>query len=135
MATKSPAKDAMKAPSGAGWFSGLTSRGAGAPSDTHARQGEADAAADGRRNSADSDESAEFHDADQTLPTVRLHIPRAGAPRPDLPDRPASGILAVRPSISPSPTPSCLFSLSPLVALTSASLPSLSRTGSRHRSH
>jgi hypothetical protein len=111
MATKSPATGAMKAPSGAGWFSGLTSRWAGAPSDALARQGEADAAADGRRNSADSDESAEFHDANQTLPTVRLHIPRAGAPRPNLLDRPAPGILAVRPSISPSPTPSCLFSL------------------------
>ena len=113
MATKSPAKDSMKAPSGAGWFSGLIPRGGGAPSDTHARQGEADAAADGRRNSADSDESAEFHDANQTLPTVRLHIPRPGSPRPNPPDRPSPGFLAVRPSISPSPIPSCLFSLFP----------------------
>ena len=101
MATKSPAKDSMKAPSGAGWFSGLIPRGGGAPSDTHARQGEADAAADGRRNSADSDESAEFHDADQTLPTVRLHIPRAGAPRPDLPDRPHPGFSPFAPRSLP----------------------------------
>ena len=101
MATESPTNDAMKGPWITGWFFRLTSRGDGAPSDENTRQSEeADAAADDHRFSEDSHKSAAYHDAMQTLPTVRPHIPRAGAPRPGLPSPPPRGSRHSPPDLS-----------------------------------
>ena len=113
MATESPTNDAMKGPWITGWFSRLTSRGDGArPTRTRGRV---------RRSGRGGGRPSVLGGLAQERRVSRRHAdaangetphPRAGAPRPGLPSPPPPpGVLAIRPPISPSPTPSSLFSL------------------------